>query len=112
MTVDGSSPRTTTGIGIGARSAMRSSGNPATVYRSRLILQSLGEIDSDAVVLEIGCGQGEFALLLAETYPQADVRGIDNSAEGVMRASPDGADSRMCRVTFAQRDLSAEGDTQ
>ena len=70
------------------------SGNPATVYRSRLILQSLGKIDSDAVVLEIGCGQGEFTLLLAETYPHALVRGIDNSAEGVMRASQTAADEK------------------
>lgn len=80
------------------------SGNPATVYRSRLILQSLGKIDSDAVVLEIGCGQGEFTLLLAETYPHALVRGIDNSAEGVMRASQT-ARMRKVPVTFAQRDL-------
>ncbi len=80
------------------------SGNPATVYRSRLILQSLGHVDPDAVVLEIGCGQGEFTLLLAETYPHAIVRGIDSSAEGVMRASQE-ARTRALPVSFAQRDL-------
>lgn len=80
------------------------SGNPATVYRSRLILKLLGKVDSDAVVLEIGCGQGEFTLLLAETYPQADVRGIDNSVEGVERATQM-ARARRLPVSFAQRDL-------
>ena len=65
----------------------RVSGNPATVYRSRLILRLLGDVDPDAVVLGIGRGQGEFTLLLAETYPHADVRAIDNSAEGVARAT-------------------------
>ena len=83
------------------------SGNPATVYRSRLVLELLGPVDSDAVVLEIGCGQGEFTLLLAETYPQADVRGIDNSAEGVVRAAQM-ARTRGLSVSFAQRDLLQE----
>ena len=83
------------------------SGNPATVYRSRLILRLLGDVDPDAVVLEIGCGQGEFTLLLAETYPHADVRGIDNSAEGVARATQT-AHARGLSVSFAQRDLLQE----
>jgi SAM-dependent methyltransferase len=82
-------------------------GNPATVYRSRLILGLLGSVEPDAVVLEIGCGQGEFTLLLAETYPQADVRGIDNSGEGVVRATQM-ARARGLSVTFAQRDLLQE----
>jgi trans-aconitate methyltransferase len=77
------------------------------VYRSRLILKLLGRIDPDAIVLEIGCGQGEFTVLLAEMYPQADVRGIDNSAEGVVRATQM-ARSRQLPVSFAQRDLLQE----
>jgi len=82
-------------------------GNPATVYRSRLILKLLGKVDSDSVVLEIGCGQGEFTLLLAETYPQADVRGIDISTEGVVRAT-ELARAQRLSVSFAQRDLLKE----
>jgi tRNA G46 methylase TrmB len=62
------------------------SGNPATAYRCRLILKALGQVNSDAIILEIGCGQGEFTLMLAETFPHADVRGIDISAEGIERA--------------------------
>ena len=80
------------------------SGNPATAYRCRLILNFLGEIHSDAVVLEIGCGQGELALLLVETLPEADVRGIDNSAEGVMRAARTAIERRLS-ACFTQRDV-------
>ena len=77
------------------------SGNPATAYRCRLVLKFLGEIDSDAVVLEIGCGQGELALLLAETFPEAHVRGIDNSAEGVIARRSDRARTPVVRVLRA-----------
>jgi len=80
------------------------SGNPATAYRCRLILKALGEVDTDAVILEIGCGQGEFTLMLAETFPQADVRGIDISAEGIERAVRS-AHARSLSAEFAQRDL-------
>jgi SAM-dependent methyltransferase len=80
------------------------SGNPATAYRCRLILKTLGHVTSDAVILEIGCGQGEFTLMLAETFPQAHVRGIDISAEGIERAVRS-AHSRRVSADFAQRDL-------
>jgi SAM-dependent methyltransferase len=82
-------------------------GNPATAYRCRLILKALGPVDSDAVILEIGCGQGEFTLMLAETFPQADVRGIDISAEGIERAAR-AAHARSVSAEFAQRDLLQE----
>ncbi len=85
------------------------SGNPATAYRSRLIVKFLGKVESGAAILEIGCGQGEFTLLLAETYPQADVRGIDISAEGVERATRTAHD-RHLSVHFAQRDLLQEAE--
>ena len=56
------------------------------------------------MILEIGCGQGEFALHLAMRYPQADVRGIDVSREGVRRAALAAAALGL-PVTVAQRDL-------
>jgi SAM-dependent methyltransferase len=83
------------------------SGNPATAYRCRLILNALGDVESGTVILEIGCGQGEFALMLAEAFPQADVRGIDYSAEGIERAAR-AAHARGLSVDFAQRDLLEE----
>jgi SAM-dependent methyltransferase len=79
-------------------------GNPATAYRSRLILEMLGPISDGAVILEIGCGQGEFALHLAELYPQAEVWGIDMSAEGVRRATLAAAGHRVS-AHFTRRDL-------
>ena len=79
-------------------------GNPGTAYRSRLILELLGPVAGGAVILEIGCGQGEFTLRLAELYPQAEVRGIDVSAEGVHRATV-AAENRGLTARFAQRDL-------
>lgn len=83
------------------------SGNPATAYRSRLILKALEPVNPDAVILEIGCGQGEFTLALAETFPQADVRGIDISAEGIKRALRS-ALARGASAEFWQRDLLRE----
>jgi 2-polyprenyl-3-methyl-5-hydroxy-6-metoxy-1,4-benzoquinol methylase len=80
------------------------SGNPATSYRSRLILKFLGNVDFGAEILEIGCGQGELTLLLAETFPEAVVRGIDISAEVVARATR-AARARGLSARFAQRDL-------
>jgi SAM-dependent methyltransferase len=79
-------------------------GNPATAYRSRLILKMLGPVHPGAMVLEIGCGQGEFALGLAQLFPQAEVRGIDVSTEGVRRGN-DAAVRRGLSVHFSQRDL-------
>ncbi len=79
-------------------------GNPATAYRSRLILKMLGPVPPEAVVLEIGCGQGEFALGLAQLCPQAEVRGIDASTEGVRRGN-EAAAQRGLPAHFAQRDL-------
>lgn len=79
-------------------------GNPATAYRSRLIHGMLGPVADGEVILEIGCGQGEFALHLAQLYPRADVRGIDVSAEGVRRATQAAA-ALGVKARFAQRDL-------
>jgi len=79
-------------------------GNPATAYRSRLILATLGPVADGEVILEIGCGQGEFALHLAELFPRTDVRGIDVSAEGVRRAT-EAAAALGVQARFTQRDL-------
>ena len=80
------------------------SGNPATAHGCRLILKTLGQVNSAALVLEIGCGQDEFALMLAEALPQADARGIAMSAEGIEPPVPP-AHARKLSADFAQRDL-------
>ncbi len=79
-------------------------GNPATAYRTRLILKMLGSVAPGASVLEIGCGQGEFALGLAQLFPDTEIRGIDISAEAVRRAT-EFATRRGLAAHFAQRDL-------
>jgi len=84
-------------------------GNPATLYRSRLVLKLLEPVADDAVILEIGCGQGEFALHLAQLYPQAEIRGIDASTEGVRRAAQ-AADTLGLRAHFAPRDLTVPAE--
>jgi SAM-dependent methyltransferase len=81
-------------------------GNPGTAYRTRLILEMLGPVPDDSVVLEIGCGQGEFALQLARRFPHAEVGGIDVSAEGVRRANERATELGL-PARFSQRDLMA-----
>ena len=43
-------------------------GNPANVYRRQLVMRLLGRPPAGATVLDIGSGQGEFAIHLRETY--------------------------------------------
>ena len=67
-------------------------------------LKTLRQVNSAAVVLEIGCGQDEFTLMLAGAFPQAEARGVDMSAEGIERAVPP-AHARKLPADFARRDL-------
>ena len=60
--------------------------NPANSYRQALILRLLGRPPAGSTVLDIGSGQGQFALWLQALYPDLAVWGVDNSAEGVARS--------------------------
>jgi 2-polyprenyl-3-methyl-5-hydroxy-6-metoxy-1,4-benzoquinol methylase len=73
-------------------------GNPANVYRRRLILKLLGRPPAGSTVLDIGSGQGEFAVHLQSTYPDVAVWGVEYSAAGVERS----------RALAAQQDANAE----
>jgi SAM-dependent methyltransferase len=77
--------------------------NPANRYRHRLILDRL-RIRSGDCLLDIGSGQGEFAVLVASCHPELTVRGIEYSASGVERSRQRAAGSRVS-ATFEQRDL-------
>ena len=46
--------------------------------------------DSPATVVDLGCGPGNLTALLKQRWPDADVLGIDSSAEMVAQASADG----------------------
>jgi SAM-dependent methyltransferase len=78
--------------------------NPANRYRRRLILDLLGRPRTGSTVLDIGSGQGEFAIHLADSYPDLTVWGVENSASGVLRARKAAAGQGV-DVHFAQQDL-------
>jgi len=79
-------------------------GGPANIYRRQLIVSLLGSLPADATLLDVGCGQGELAVFLRETYPEVAVWGVDYSAAGVERGRALAASSG-AEVTFVQRDL-------
>jgi SAM-dependent methyltransferase len=79
-------------------------GNPANVYRHQLVMRLLGRPPAGATVLDIGSGQGEFAIHLRETYPDVAVWGVEYSAAGVERSRA-AALARRVDVGFTQLDL-------
>ncbi len=79
-------------------------GNPANVYRGQLVLRLLGRPPAGATLLDIGSGQGEFAIQLRETYPDVAVWGVEYSSEGVDRSRAAAA-ARSVEVNFTQLDL-------
>ncbi len=80
------------------------SGNPATKWRARLIADHLGAIPAGELVLDVGCGQGELTLLLATSFPRAEIWGVDSSEEAVRRAA-EAARARGLAAHFARLDL-------
>jgi SAM-dependent methyltransferase len=67
-------------------------------------MKLLGRPASGDIVLDIGSGQGELALLLQREFRDANVVGIEYSAEGVLRARAAAAAAGL-PARFAQRDL-------
>ncbi len=58
------------------------------IYHVRLILEYLGDLAGKRV-LDIGCGKGRFARILAEEHPHASVYAVD-IAEAMLRFVPVG----------------------
>jgi malonyl-CoA O-methyltransferase len=56
------------------------------IYHVQLILEYFGDLNGKRV-LDIGCGKGRFARVLAERYPQASIIGLD-LAEAMLRHVP------------------------
>lgn len=79
-------------------------GNPANDYRHAMVLKLLGELPDGAVVLDIGSGQGQFAVDLQAANPQADVWGVEYSGEGVERSNQ-AARAQGVKARFIQRNL-------
>ncbi len=57
------------------------------IYHVQLILEYFGDLNGKRV-LDIGCGKGRFARVLAERHPQAFIVGFD-LAEAMLRHVPD-----------------------
>jgi ubiquinone/menaquinone biosynthesis C-methylase UbiE len=58
------------------------------IYHVQLILEYFGDLNGKRV-LDVGCGKGRFARVLAERYPQASLVGFD-LAEAMLRHVPPG----------------------
>lgn len=78
--------------------------NPANDYRHALILKLLGRPPAGSTILDIGSGQGQFALRLQAMYPDVAVWGVEYSTEGVAR-SREHAVQRGVAAEFRQVDL-------
>jgi histidinol-phosphate phosphatase family protein len=80
--------------------------NPAQRYRIDLILEQLARLDalrpvgSSPRLLDIGSGPGDLLAAVAQQRPEAELVGIELSAEGVRHAS-----AQVPRATFHQHDL-------
>ena len=74
--------------------------------RLRPALDLLGQIPLQAPgrVVDLGCGAGNVTWFLAERWPQAQVTGVDGSAEMLDKARS--AEPRLSTVRWAQADMS------
>src|SRR5689334_2796662 len=63
--------------------------NPAQTYRRKLVFELL-ELEAalgPVRLIELGCGQGDFARDVAAAHPSVEIAGVDLSATGVAIAS-------------------------
>jgi SAM-dependent methyltransferase len=74
--------------------------NPAQTYRRRIVLGLLDGAGRPSRYLDIGSGQGDLSVAVAQRWPEADVAGIELSGKGVEIAS-----AKLPRGRFAQFDL-------
>jgi ubiquinone/menaquinone biosynthesis C-methylase UbiE len=58
-------------------------------------------VESGMRILDVGCGGGQFALALADQFPDVEIVGLDLSHEQVVRATGR-AEGRTERVSFVQ----------
>lgn len=58
----------------------------------------------DARVVDVGCGQGQTAIALAQAYPNAEITGIDISPQQIERAEQVARERGMLNVQFVVAD--------
>jgi ubiquinone/menaquinone biosynthesis C-methylase UbiE len=69
----------------------------ARIYHVKLIREHLGELRGRRV-LDVGCGKGRFARVFQEQEPQAELWGLDLSAE-MLKYVPEGIHTRAGSMT-------------
>jgi ubiquinone/menaquinone biosynthesis C-methylase UbiE len=74
--------------------------NPAQAFRRRVVLALLAAHGAPDRYLDIGAGQGDLAVAVADRWPDAEVAGIDLSGRGVEMAT-----RKLPRGRFRQFDL-------
>lgn len=79
--------------------------NPAQDYRRRVILSLLSTDGPPRRVLDLGAGTGDLAQAISESFPDAEIRGIDVSAAGLELAQ-----QKVPRATFIVQDLLEPGE--
>ena len=82
--------------------------NPGQILRRRLITRLLGDVGSDACILDLGCGSGDLLAALAETFPQAALAGADQSESGLGRTRQDLPGAKLFQFDFSQPDTAPE----
>lgn len=58
--------------------------------------------NTHSTVLELGCGKGEYALAIAEMFPEKNVVGVDRNAARLWRAASTALSCSLANVAFLQ----------
>ena len=78
--------------------------NPANQYRHAMVMKLLGTVRPGSVLLDIGSGQGQFAIDYQRDHPAVRVFGVEHSREGVARSNAAAAREGV-PARFFERDL-------
>jgi len=80
------------------------SDNPAQAYRRELIAGSIERGPRPARILDVGCGQGDLLAALHARWPDAELVGIDLSAEGIRQTSNKVPGARLLQIDLLRDD--------
>jgi SAM-dependent methyltransferase len=82
------------------------SDNPAQAYRRALIDALIARGPRPRRILDLGCGQGDLLAALDAGWPEAELSGVDLSAEGLRQAA-----TKVPRAHLVQADLLRDDPT-
>jgi SAM-dependent methyltransferase len=87
--------------------AESTSDNPAQEFRRQLIAHAVRRQGSPAQVLDIGSGQGDLLASLRAEWPEAELAGLELSAEGIRRAVAKVPGARFWQIDLLTQQLGA-----